>query len=757
MRIKKKTGWRWLILGMVNALVVLISAWMLLEYEPDEVSAGFLWQDESETSLKRIYSTSKMKQGVYEVSVHYTGGDDSYVLSCSAKGDGGRYPILFADEHQMPHVRNEISFRLWINSDIDSMLMDIASDKTAPEISIDSIVFKRNFRLTFTYLMLQLGVMLLLLDLAVVVLWNRRILGRWVRENIYVVLGLLGILCIASSDVFTVSQITGHDIPFHFARITGLAEGLLAGEFPVKIQPGWCNGYGYAVSVFYGDKLLYFPAILYILGVPLMYTYKVYLFFIHIATIGITYYCYRVISSDKYIGLVCTALSILSVNRILNVQVRAAVGEYSAYMFLPLVLLGMWKIICREEEISSGRKTNGWLILGLGMTGVLQTHILSFEMVCIVLGIVTLILIKKLWGNRLRELIKGAVLTICLNVGFIIPFLDYSRQDLRIFDEKYEYGYEYGIQKLGLSLYELFSLPTSGAGTAITAEKGLLGRFPISLGLSVTAVIVLTLITLLKLKWEEQERKKLLFVLGIAGMCIWMTTYYFPWNRLAAVRGIRNVVFSIQFPWRFLSLGIPLMTCVACLVLRKIKGSILWGQMKYLLLGLYLLTVVQGMYTTDLAMRRGHVVLYDASEYLRSDARLLGAEYLFKDTSWEDTRSNRDVSGQNVTVTEVSREGNRITATCNAATDAYLEFPIFAYAYYRCIDMETGIEFPIAKGENNKIRVELPADYQGTLTVLFREPWYWRAAEMFSLSVFLILCSYGCYMCYMQRKRIECK
>ena len=48
----------------------------------------------------------------------------------------------------------------------------------------------------------------------------------------------------------------GQDLGFHLMRIEGIAEGLENGVFPVKMQGLWMEGYGYPVSVYYGDFLL---------------------------------------------------------------------------------------------------------------------------------------------------------------------------------------------------------------------------------------------------------------------------------------------------------------------------------------------------------------------------------------------------------------------------------------------------------------------------------------------------------------------
>ena len=92
-----------------------------------------------------------------------------------------------------------------------------------------------------------------------------------------------------------------------------------------------------------------------------------------------------------------------------------------------------------------------------------------------------------------------------------------------------------------------------------------------------------------------------------------------------------------------------------------------------------------------------------------------------------------DVSGTGVEVSNVEQNGTTITLSCKAMEDACLTVPIFAYDYYRCIDVETKAVYPCLRGENNKINVVLPAGYQGTLRISFVEPWYWRAAEVVSI------------------------
>ena len=269
----------------------------------------------------------------------------------------------------------------------------------------------------------------------------------------------------------------------------------------------------------------------------------------------------------------------------------------------------------------------------------MQTHILSFEMVCILLLATVLFKIKSmLRPERMWKMVKAAALAIGLSTWFLIPFLDYAGQDLEIFKEKYDCG----IQGLGLTLYELFSFPTEAAGTALLSEAGLDKRFPASLGLGITLLIMLGAAALARLEWSREERRLLLFVSGLAGVCTWMATVYFPWNRLATIPGIRSVVYSFQFPWRFLSLAIPLLTYASGLVLVRIKDCISRDRMRYLLLCLCMVTTIQGMYVTDLAVRNSVKGIYDGGDLIREVYVLMGQEYLFRDTSRKLIQRYRD-------------------------------------------------------------------------------------------------------------------
>lgn len=740
----------WLIGGIVNIILLVSFGALCVAQRQERIAWNAVAADDTRDWRKDdnryiaecdLPLPHRIEKGIYTVKMAYETEDGSYQVYYDCAQDGKHYPAVYSDKYPLQSGQGECSFRIWINSGTDNLSL-YASRKGAYEESkdglyVESVELIRENGTSAVYQTLKFGFLLLLLDGLLAAFLNRNKLGRMIRDKRYVVVGLGCIFIISSISVFYNSLNDGHDLQFHLARIVGLGEELARGKFPVRILSAWNNGYGYPVSVFYGDILLYFPAVLYMLGVSLLYTYKIYLLFIHACTIAIAYFCYKRLGGDRYIGVACTGLYCLCVNRILNVCLRAAVGEYTAFMFFPLVLLGM-------KEIYSGKKEEhsryGWIFLCVGMTGIMQSHVLSVEMVCLLLGIVAVLQIRKTFRKDIFvSLVKSVAVTLCLNMGFLLPFLDYTRQEIVILRDKSEYG----VQGKGLSLYELFSVGTVGTGDAALSVEGLKGRFPEALGLGMILVLLLSCLALLGWRWERAERNQILFALAIAGFTIYMSTYYFPGNRLAAIPFVRNVVSSIQFPWRFVTVAIPILTYAACLLFRKMKTVWPAEKTRWALMGVCVVCALQGLQCTDMIVRNtSNYVKYDGHDMFLETATVMGGEYLFEYTDVYEMYSDNSIYGENVVVSRVQREGNEITAVCEASGDAYLEFPLLAYKYYRCVDVETGETLQDERGNNDRIRVNLPAGYHGSVRIYFVTPWQWRAAEAVSLLTLVVLILY---------------
>ena len=242
---------------------------------------------------------------------------------------------------------------------------------------------------------------------------------------------LLFLTLLLSIPLFRRGLSNGVDLTFHLMRIEGLYEGLLSGQFPVKIQPGWLNGYGYPVSVFYGDFMLYFPALLRLCGYSIEESFKIFLFFLNLATILVTYHCLCRLSQNRLAAFTCTVLYCANLYRMMTMYGAPQIGCASAILFYPLVITGLYLLFSDTKQDS--HFSHAWIYLVIGYTGILQPHIIS----CFLFALITILWaafsVKKLFTRQVMlQLGKTILCVLPLNLGFLVPFVHYYTQKSKL-------------------------------------------------------------------------------------------------------------------------------------------------------------------------------------------------------------------------------------------------------------------------------------------------------------------------------------
>ena len=213
----------------------------------------------------------------------------------------------------------------------------------------------------------------------------------WLINHKVEIGSILGITISASLLLFMPGITLGHDLLFHLLRIAGISDELAQGHFPVRLQSVWMDGYGYPVSIYYGDLLLYFPAVLHLLGLKLTDAYELYLLFINFATALVSFICFKRIFKNRDFGLILSLVYTTAPYRLVDVFVRSAVGEYTAFLFFPLIALAFYEMYFDAED----NILKNSIILAFGMTGLIITHILSTEMCALILGITCLFFLEE--------------------------------------------------------------------------------------------------------------------------------------------------------------------------------------------------------------------------------------------------------------------------------------------------------------------------------------------------------------------------
>lgn len=122
------------------------------------------------------------------------------------------------------------------------------------------------------------------------------------------------------------------------------------------------------------------------------------------------------------------------------------------------------------------------------------------------------------------------------------------------------------------------------------------------------------------------------------------------------------------------------------------------------------------------------------SEVSLNSADVVTGEYLYQGTDVSRTKTEQSVTGENVEMEDVQHHGLRFQILGKATGEgAYLEVPAFYYPGYVAKDLQ-GKQYQVTRSEdNNRIHVELPADFDGVLEVFYKEPTLFLLGDVISV------------------------
>lgn len=549
----------------------------------------------------------------------------------------------------------------------------------------------------------------------------------------------------------------GHDLVFHLARIQGIADGISNGQIPVLINPLPYNGYGYADPIMYGNVFLYIPALILLCGVKLTTAYNIYVVLVNVLTVFLCYYSIKGMTKDKVIAIVATVLYTLSPYRITDIYVRNAVGEYTAMAFLPLIVYGMYRIY--TDDLKDKKKSFDFLPLAIGISGVIQSHILSVEMVAAFVLLSCVVLIKyTIKPRRLLKLLCALGSVIVLNLGFLVPFADfYLNQDMAITANESNNL----IQYTGAFLLQVLAIIPQGGHRKSNSEIGVSGDMCMAVGAGIVlGVILCGAIIAAKTDSEDENKNNYLKGIKIAGivsvifavLSIFMSTAHFPWDYIASVVSFAApFIGALQFVWRWLTIATVMGTVAsACglIILKRIKDKTAFGIAAAVMLALQI--IAAGTVMNSFTETQGSVIYGDIYDTGISTAFMTGyGEYTPTNPSWDDIAYvNYPRAEEGLLVTGYGKKGTNIGIEVTNYTDEdkMITLPILWYKGYSATDT-TGVisRANLIRNTSSEVNLIVPAGYSGTATVWFAGTWYWTVAEIINLVAVLAVIFLGIF------------
>ena len=678
---------------------------------------------------------SAVRSGAYEVTVQYFSCQTPDAPTFNALHSAGSLSFasagnpsaIHADAVILDDCHRTVTTRLWVG--YGAKMRDLTATLTYGEgqlylygITLTEQPIYRAARLVGFVLLAAL------LDLALLLLFARGNENAPACRRRYAVpLVLAGIALLASLPLFSNYLYFGHDLDYHLQRITAMAAELSYGQFPVRLTTDSLNGYGYANPLCYCELFLTLPALLYNAWLPLRTCYQVYIFAVTLATAAIAYHSFGTITASRKLGLLGAGLYTLSCYRMVCIYVRAAVGEYTAIAFLPLILAGLYNIYTTEKP-----RFAQWAPMAFGMAALVQCHLLSCELIALLLVVFCLLRLREtLRPARLLAWLKTTLLALALSAWYFFPFL-ISTREINLMVNGPLIG---KIQGQGTYLVQLFS--PFGCGYGGTAD-GTSSDMTLTLGLPLAAGFMLVIYCLLRReRWQQQETlRRMQTAFGFAMLTLVLSLHVFPWDGVQnwLGRAAGKMAGMFQYPWRFLSLATVLL-CLAVLLavqLLQEKNVRLAKGAAAALAACALLTVgvVQTQITTGMSEQAYNVFLNR-----QPNATTGVGEYLIDGTSGYETIWAQPKPGsEELQLLSYEKRGGKAYLTVENGGDAAdISVPIFNYGHYYAVDEATGDAYALGTGENARITLNIPAGYTGTIVIAYHAPVYWRAFELVSL------------------------
>lgn len=675
--------------------------------------AGEQFADISEEKTAVVGDSFAIHSGAaYELRAYYKAevtGDSAAPCKISMYADDGEYSELKQNELSLNPARNYVYGRVYSEGSGNGGV--VVRLFPGSRLDIERITVTERPVWQWVKLILLL-LLFALVDLALVMetkVW------KWLDWN---KAGIILIMALSAVPLLINYNYTGHDLWYHGIRIDLVAKELADGNFPVRLYSHAYNGFGYAGPIFYGDVMLYLPAVLYNLMIPMEICIKVLIFVSNIITVLTSYYLGKGITRKPVLGLVCSLAYTFSPYRLICIYNRGAVGEYLALAFLPLIALGMYMIYETQEF---DLKNSVILAAGVGCT--LMCHVLSVELAMIPMVLGALILWKKTIKKEIFKSLSCAVL-ICIGFAawYIVPFLHTMfGPGVKAFGAETEAP----IQETGAYLIQLLNpfFPSFGGASPNTMK----GDMSMSLGMGAICGLVLVSYMLLDSKIGSKRRVsgslKLVFGLGCFGA--FMTSIYFPWDYISRVFGnhIAKLVNECQFSCRHLGATVLLLVMAFVLAINELVDNEM--PVKEIYKGAVVAFVVGSVVTTGLFFN-GYFSEIDANRsYSVSDS---SADYIYNYFSIEgETAGVGDDKADlalNAGVAEVDK---------SSGAEVSYTLPVYAFLNIRVEDADSKVAFATSKDKSGMLSVKVPAGYKGKLAVVYKEPLLWRICELITI------------------------
>ena len=514
------------------------------------------------------------------------------------------------------------------------------------------------------------------------------------------------------------------DIGFHLSRIEATYNEIKGGQIPVVMYSDALRGRG-MIGVLYPYLFLIFPAFLRMIHISPDGAIRCFLILVNTCTCGTSYYAAKKLTKNREASLFFMMTYCLLGFRLTTMTYRYAIGEMQAFVFFPLIIAGLY-------QISVGDKKD-WPILTIGLTGIINSHIISTiqaAIICIVVGVV--FFVKIIRERRIIQVICAVVTTALLNMWYIVPFLTYYMSDIDVKGHLGNIGLSY-ITYYVSDMLQFF--PNTNPFSQLHHQMGIVGIWLI-------AMVIIAAYYLMSDRTSVDSRQFFSITLILTGLLfLAMATKDFPWETLEKYEKIKELAENIQFASR-LYLGGESCILFGCIIALTRDGKVFLKCHRQVFIALLIIALAQGYMITDSFISRIEP-FSDVSEtrFTPNVADRCSDDYV-PEGYWDDNFSLITAESPSADITNYKHEHLFTSFDYTATEDTYVDLPLVYYIGYRAI-ADNGDSLAIVKGDDANIRIAVsttPETRHISLSFVGFKAWRIAyAVSLISLIVTLVL------------------
>lgn len=315
-------------------------------------------------------------------------------------------------------------------------------------------------------------------------------------------------------------------------RVVAMGKALRLGQFPVRWVSDLGYGYGYPIFNFYGPLPYYVGGFLYALGFSGLVATK-FMMASGIILAGVTMFLFATSILGAMSGIVVGLLYAYAPYHAVQLYVRGSVGELWAFVFLPLLVWGIFK----------SRK----LIGGIGLAGIIVSHtLLGYATVVILIVMVGFIaLIRNRDPHHFTAFIKSCISLVGIGLGMTAFFWIPAIFEMRFTGVSSQIGQTADFRDHFVCLAQLWSSPWGFGGSAkgcIDGMSFMIGKLHV-----VGGIMGFTLLLIGRRSFRKRWLKVWIYgvVVACTGVLFVLPASQFIWE-------ITPGFAYLQYPWRFL-------------------------------------------------------------------------------------------------------------------------------------------------------------------------------------------------------------